>query len=352
MGDTNKDFYHHLRTDYKRDIPVLQGSGVSGAYDAWAVDCPFVFYHRDKFYMMHIGFDGLGYRTALATSEDMLEWKKEGVILDRGENPAHWDHVGAAGSWILLENNDIYELPRLKKVDNKYWMIYHSYPEYGYEAGGAKMGLAWCEDENLLEWHRLSNPIFSYENGGKWEKAGLYKCCFLESGGRYWMFYNAKDKPEWPWKEETGVAVSDDLRNWKRLSDEPVLVTEENTFYSQYVSDPYIRFDSRTNVWVNFGFGFDGKHAQGLLSVSSDLVEWSTIHDPWNGNGQQGQLDETHAHKSSVLYWKDCFYHFYCACRPSKSDDPASITEGNGEFRCIALATSVPLEAKGIIEMR
>jgi hypothetical protein len=95
---------------------------------------------------------------------------------------------------------------------------------------------------------------------------------------------------------------------------------------------------------LNFGFGFDGKHAQGLLSVSNDLVEWSTIHEPWIGNGQQGQLDETHAHKSSVLYWKDRFYHFYCACRPSKPDDPASILEENKEFRCIALATSVPLE--------
>ncbi|SFD77279.1 Glycosyl hydrolases family 32 N-terminal domain-containing protein [Paenibacillus catalpae] len=346
MATINRDFYEHLRTDYKREIPVLAGSGEAGAYDAWAVDCPFVFYHKDKFYMMHIGFDGLGYRTALATSDDLVEWKREAVILDRGKDALRWDHVGAAGSWILLESNDLYELPRLKKIDNKYWMIYHSYPEYGYEAGGAKMGLAWCEDESLLEWHRLDEPIFSYENGGEWEKAGLYKCCFLESAGRYWMFYNAKDNPEWLWKEETGIAVSDDMRNWNRLSDKPVLMTQENTFYRQYVSDPYIRFDSRTGFWVNFAFGYDGENAQGLLAVSHNLTEWMIDPEPWIRNGEPGQLDATHAHKSSVIYWKDRFYHFYCACRPSRSGDPASIESGNGEFRCIALATSAPLDKR------
>ncbi|MCM3626115.1 hypothetical protein M3194_01880 [Paenibacillus glycanilyticus] len=346
MAELSKEMYEHLRTEYKRGIPVLEGSGENGAYDAWAVDCPFVFCHNDQFYMMHIGFDGLGYRTALATSQDLVEWSRAGVILDRGEDPSKWDHVGAAGSWILLESNDLYELPRLKKVDNKYWMIYHSYPEYGYEAGGAKMGIAWCENESLLEWHRLPEPILTYENGGEWEQAGLYKCCFLESEGRYWMFYNAKDKPEWPWKEETGIAVSDDMLNWSRLSDKPLMGTEPGTFYGQYVSDPYIRFDSRAGIWVNFGFGYDGKHAQGLLAVSRNLAEWRILSEPWIPSGGLGQLDVTHAHKSSVLYWKDRFYHFYCACRPSRTDDLATIKEGNGEFRCIALATSKPLVEK------
>ncbi|GLX70577.1 hypothetical protein [Paenibacillus glycanilyticus] len=333
-------------TEYKIDKPVLEGSGVSDSYDAWAVDCPFVFYHKDRFYMMHIGFDGLGYRTALATSTDLINWKKEGIILDRGEDATRWDHVGAAGSWILLESNDLYELPRLKKLDNKYWMIYHSYPEYGYEAGGAKMGLAWCEDDSLLEWHRLPDPIFTYENGGNWEQAGLYKCCFVEASGRYWMFYNAKDQSEWPWTEETGAAVSDDLINWTRVSAEPVLRTQANTFYSQYVSDPYIRYDRGAELWVNFGFGFDGRHAQGLLAVSNNLTEWHIGSEPSIPVGALGQLDETHAHKSSVLYWKDRFYHFYCACRPAGPDDPAIIQESYGEFRCIALATSVPIEER------
>ncbi|MBP3966500.1 hypothetical protein [Paenibacillus lignilyticus] len=337
--------FDHLRAPYKREAPVLQGSGKAGSYNAMSVDCPFVFFHNDRFYMMHIGFDGLGYRTALATSDNLVEWGREGVILDRGEDSSRWDYVGAAYSWVLLENNDLYELPRLKKVDGKYWMIYHAYPEFGYEAGGAKMGLAWCESESLLDWHRLDEPILSYENGGDWERGGLYKCCFVEYEGRYWMYYNAKDKPNWPWTEETGLAVSDDLLHWTRLpGGEPVMGVKPGTFYSQYVSDPHIRFDSRTGNWVNFGFGFDGEHAQGLLATSKDLTNWKIADEPWIPHGEPGEADETHAHKSAVIYWKDRFYHFYCACRPAKPGDASTVAEGEGEFRCIMLRTSLPLD--------
>ncbi|MFD0674054.1 hypothetical protein [Cohnella sp. GCM10027633] len=342
MNEIGWNHLAHARTPFKRDVPALQGSGEAGSYDAWAVDCPFVFRHNGKFYMMHVGFDGLGYRTALATSDDLLEWRPEGVILDRGEDRSRWDHVGAAGSWIVLESNDLYETPRLKKIDGKYWMVYHSYPEFGYETGGAKMGLAWCEDEDLMTWYRLDDPILTYENGGDWERAGLYKCCVIEAEGRYWMFYNAKDRPEWPWTEETGLAVSDDLVHWTRHADNPVLPTEAGTFYSQYLSDPCIRFDREAGAWLNFGFGFDGERAQGALAVSRDLLAWEVLSEPSVPHGGAGELDERHAHKSSVLYWNGTLYHYYCACRPGRPGDRTNIPDdaGAGEFRCIALATS------------
>ncbi|REE55360.1 hypothetical protein A8990_17212 [Paenibacillus taihuensis] len=133
----------------------------------------------------------------------------------------------------------------------------------------------------------------SYENGGEWEQAGLYKCCFIEAEGRYWMFYNAKDKAEWPWTEETGLAVSVDLMHWERYAGpggfEPVMRVQLDSFYSHYLSDPHIRLDSR-------------------------LSKYNRL------------------------------YHFYCACRPAKHGDGAKIAEGDGEFRCIALRTSSPID--------
>ena len=67
-------------------------------------------------------------------------------MLESTTDTAQWDHVGATGSWIIW--NPLIYIPCLssKKIDNKYWMIYHAYPQVGYEAGGAVMGLAWCED--------------------------------------------------------------------------------------------------------------------------------------------------------------------------------------------------------------
>ncbi|WP_308640102.1 hypothetical protein [Paenibacillus silvisoli] len=333
----------HLRTPYKWGQPVLQGSGEKGSFDEWAVDCPFVFEHRGQFHMMYIGFDGIGYQTGLAVSNNLLEWTPKGLLLERLQDPTRWDHVGAAGSWMLLESASLDELPRLKKVDGKYWMIYHSYPEAGYETGGAVMGLAWCEDEELLQWHRLEQPVFTYADGGAWEQGGLYKCCVVEAGGKYWMFYNAKGNGEWPWLEEKGAAYSEDLIHWTRYDGNPVISVQEGSYYRQYFSDPCIKFEG--GRWVNFGFGFDGQHAQGALAVSADLLKWSVYPEPWIPYGRPGELDASHAHKSSVIRWNDTLYHFYCACRPAEAGDPAVIKYGEDarEFRCITVATSRPL---------
>ncbi|MEC0230796.1 hypothetical protein [Paenibacillus alba] len=296
--------------------------------------------------MMYVGFDGKGYQTALATSSNLLDWEHKAIILPRLKTEERWDHIGAAGSWMLLESNSLYDLPRLKKINNRYWMVYHAYPDQGYEAGGAVMGLAWTEDESLLEWQRLDEPVFSNKEGADWEKAGLYKCCVIEHDEKYWIFYNAKRDDEWPWKEETGLAVSSDLIHWERYGRNPVLETVEESFYSQFISDPCIKHDGQQ--WVNFAFGFDGRHAQGALAVSDDLHNWRIAKQPLITYGEQGELDEIHAHKSSVIYWNGVLYHFYCACRHYQAGDRTKLEvfEGQYEFRCIAVATSKPLRSE------
>ena len=182
VSSTSDSFMYNIEryfTPYKYGKPVLTGSGIDGAFDSHAVDCPFVFSHNNKFYMMFVGFDGKGYQTGLAVSSDLIHWEKLGVILKREEHNG-WDKTGAAGTWILKSTNNLYDLPTIKKVDGKYWMVYHSYPEEGYEEGSAQIGLAWTTDENLLEWHRLPEPIYSWKDGDEWEKGGLYKACLIE----------------------------------------------------------------------------------------------------------------------------------------------------------------------------
>ncbi|MBM7564906.1 hypothetical protein [Paenibacillus sacheonensis] len=329
-----------LRTEYRLGVPVLSGSGAEGRFDAKAVDCPFVFRHAGLFYMMYVGYDGEGYQTALASSADLVNWTFQGLMLERLDDPSRWDRVGAAGSWMLLESDDLHAVPTLQKVDGKYWMIYHSYPDVGYEAGGAVMGLAYCEDEALLNWTRLDRPVFTYEGGADWERGGLYKCCVVRQAGTYWMFYNAKEKDEWPWTEQIGAAWSTDLIHWTRSPRNPLLPVREGSFYRQFLSDPCIKYhDGR---WYNFAFGFDGEHSQGALAVSEDLARWETMAEPWLPAGGPGELDETHAHKSSVLSWNGTLYHFYCACRPAREGDPTVVEYGAGirEFRCITVASS------------
>lgn len=325
-------------TPYKLNKPVLTGSGKPGTFDALAVDCPFVFYHQDMFYMLYAGFDGIGYQTGLAVSNDLLNWQSKAVVLKREEHVG-WDKVGAAGTWILKDTNGIYDVPKLKKYDGKYWMVYHSYPEQGYEEGAAQIGLAWTEDENLLDWHRLKEPVYSWKGGADWEKGGLYKACLIEHDSMFYMYYNAKNNEYGSWVEQTGVVTSKDLLQWKRYEGNPVLKISQSGWDSKFCSDPYVL--RHENKWLMFFFGFDGKHAQDGIAVSEDFLDWDKYPDPILSYGTEGELDEIHTHKPSIVYHNGVLYHFYCTCR--RYSDGDSVKNMGVEFRCISVAASKPV---------
>ncbi len=333
-------------TPYKYGEPVLTGSGVEGAFDELSVDCPFVFLHNDRFFMMYVGYDGKGYQTALATSEDLLHWEHYAVILSRKEENSSWDWVGAAATWIIKKSDNLYDTPQLRKIDGKYWLVYHSYPSSGYEAGPAEISLAWCEDEDLKTWHRLDKPVFSWKDGEDWEKGGLYKAGIIQHEGTWYLFYNAKDTQK-RWIEQTGMAMSKDLMTWERCKENPVVpVTEGEAWDSRFLSDPYVVKDG--DIWCDFFFGYDGKvykHAQDGLALSDDLIHWEKVANPIVPSGAEGEIDEGHAHKASIFYYEGRLYHFYCATRLWREGDPTRLfasAKYAGEFRTIAVASDKP----------
>lgn len=60
-----------VRTPTKLDRLVIAPSYKRGEYDSHAVDSPFPFFHDDKYWMTFIGWDGIGYQTGLAGSDDL-----------------------------------------------------------------------------------------------------------------------------------------------------------------------------------------------------------------------------------------------------------------------------------------
>lgn len=324
-----------LQTPYKLPQPVLEPSRRPGAYDSVSVDVPFVFSHNDRFYMLHVGFDGRGYQTALAAADSPLgPFQDVGLVLRRGEGGG-WDSGNAAGVW-LLSDDELFHTRKLKKVDGKYWMYYHSYPEEGYEAGPAAIGMAWCADETLLDWHRLPDPILTIEGAADWEAGGLYKNCVVERDGRYYLFYNAKTRegPDGAWREQTGLAVGSTPFAFARRPDNPLLTVSPGRWDSVFVSDPWVVRDG--DDWVMFYYGFDGAHAREGVAFSKDLAHWEKYPEPLLEVGAPGALDDLHAHKPALLWHDGTLYHYYCCCRRDPSCPPYA------ERRAIAVATSRP----------
>jgi predicted GH43/DUF377 family glycosyl hydrolase len=291
---------------------VLPPSGRRGAFDEKTVDCPFVFRRDDLFYMTYVGFDGRGYQSGLASSGDLLDWRSEGLIAGRN-GASEVARYNLAINWIVREN-DVFSEGRLKKISGRYLGAYHAYPRPGLEQGPAVIGLCWSGD--LRKWE-VEPPCLNPAEGGAWEAGGLYKPCILEENGVFYLFYNAKTTDR-SWREQTGVATSVDLRNWKRHAGNPVVINgPAGSPDERFASDPCVLGYGKG--WAFFYYGLDRKGvARDLLGLSPDLFHPRKCDGVLIDVGPPGSVDEKYAHKPSIISHRGTLYHFYCAV--SKQD--------------------------------
>jgi predicted GH43/DUF377 family glycosyl hydrolase len=283
------------------------------AFDRRAVDCPFVFSHHGEFRMTYLGFDGIGYQTGLAASSDLVRWKRLGCILKRDPS-SPVTRYNIAMNWILRDAR-LRSSGKLKRVRGRYVGVYHAYPNAGYEAGPAVIGL--CRSEDLLRWE-VGEPCLRPEEGAAWEQGGLYKPCLIEDGGTYYLFYNAKtrNRPKEQgggWREQTGVAVSTDLKRWKRHDGNPVVRNgPPGSRDERFASDPCVMKDGRR--WVLFYFGLDSKGvARDLVAAGDGPFDLRKYEHIVVDVGSPGAVDSAYAHKPSVIFHGGELYHFYCA---------------------------------------
>jgi predicted GH43/DUF377 family glycosyl hydrolase len=185
-----------------------------------------------------------------------------------------------------------------------------------------------------LRWRRAHDqPVLSVHDAdcGAWEKDCIYQPWLVEHDGRFYNIYNAKSMPEWI--EQSGVACSDDLLQWKRYAGNPVLPVRAGGYDEQFASDPKVFRDG--DHWTMLYFGVGHGHAHIMIAFSRDLLHWTAHPEPlYQAGGHPGGLDEEHAHKVSLVYHhpSDTFYLYYCAVG----------TLG----RCIGLLTSRPFPGR------
>ena len=295
-------------TPYKYGKLVLAPSPEKDAFDNRSVDCPFVFQNDGTFYMTYVGWDGTGYQTGLASSPDLVQWRKLGAVLRRDpSNPI--TRYNVAMNWILRESA-LHSPGRLRKVQGRFLGVYHAYPNVGYESGPAVIGL--CRSDDLMRWD-VDPPCLTPGEGAAWEQGGLYKPCLLEHHGTYYLFYNAKNAVQRGWREQTGVATSTDLKSWKRHEGNPILTNGGAGSPDEiFASDPCVLLDG--SKWVMFYYGLDQKHkARDLLATGTSPFRFTKDDEILIDVGAPGSVDETYAHKPAVVWHDGALYHYYCA---------------------------------------
>ena len=322
--------YEEVKTPFKYGLVVTPEN------ETKKIDCPSVFRKGKYWYMTYIQFDGRGYETWIAKSKDLLEWKTLGKLMSFSDT-TDWDNNQKAG-YIALQNTKWGGNYKLEKYQNRYWMSYIGGKDRGYESGSLAIGIANTSNDPTKphEWNRLSKPVLSSTDADVrwWENRKLYKSTVIRDkdktlGSEFIMYYNANgdssgNKPKWRWFERIGMAVSDDMVNWKRYHADPVM--EHGVGIT---GDAVLQ--KINGVWVMFYFGAFWETRKNetfnRFACSYDLVNWTD----WKGEDlikSSEPYDAKYAHKSFVVKWKGVVYHFYCAV--DKKDN-----------RGIAVATSV-----------
>ena len=330
--------YQEVRTPYK------YGMVVAPTDNYHKIDCPTVFRVGDKWMMTYVvyngkdGTDGRGYETWLAESDDLLHWTTKGRILSYKDDG--WDMNQRGGfpaliDWTWGGNYGI------SKYKNKHWMTYIGGHGTGYEAvrEPLNIGMAWTDADitKAHEWQSANKPLLSINDKDAqwWEKLVQYKSTIYDDptktlGKRFVMFYNAGGiNPKNDLKaERIGIALSNDLKKWKRYDGNPVFANEVGGIIT---GDAQIA--KMDDLYVMFYFkAYDPSrkyNAFNTFAVSRDLIHWQT----WDGEDliiPSKPYDEMFAHKSYVVKHDGVVYHFYCAVN-------------NDQQRGIAVATSVPM---------
>jgi predicted GH43/DUF377 family glycosyl hydrolase len=112
-----------------------------------------------------------------------------------------------------------------------------------------------------------------------------------------------------------GLALSDDLLNWKRHDGNPIVRNRAGGFDAQFCSDGKIFRDGDHWTMFYFGVGRGGAHI--MVAFSRDLLNWTSHPEPlYKAGGNPSGLDKQYAHKISLVYnpQNDTYYMHYCAC--------------------------------------
>ena len=276
-------------------------------------DCPTVYQLAGdpKWYMSFIAFDGKGYKSCGARSDDQVDRRPVRGALGVGAQGA-FDHGGCVVGAYLYESYGIKAPRRLKRRDGKLWTLYGCYPRQGgYELRPGYEGVAVSDDG--LTWRRGKDTyILSVHDPdcGDWEKSCIYQPWLVEHEGRFYDFYNAARDGI----EQSGLAYSKDLLTWTRHEGNPVLRNRKGGYDERFCSDPKVYRDGDHWTCIYFGVGRGGAHI--LAAFSRDLVHWTQHPEPlYRAGGHPAGLDRKYAHKISLVHnpANDTFYMHYCA---------------------------------------
>jgi hypothetical protein len=240
--------YEEVKTPFKYGLVMVPPD------DSKKMDCPSIFRKDGKWMMTYIVFDGRGYETWMAESNDLLHWNNKGCIMSFSNDTTRWDWNQKAG-YIALQDYKWGGSYEMEPFDGRYWMSYIGGRIKGYESGVLSVGIAYTEQNpaTVHEWKYLDKPVIAPTDKDVrwWENSTQYKSTVIHdkeylTGHPFVMYYNARGDSINPGRgaERIGMAVSDDMITWERFMRDPVINHHKGISgdaYIQKIGDIYVQ---------------------------------------------------------------------------------------------------------------
>ena len=304
---------------------VNRSTGFTDIFQVYSLSDPFASPPPSpRFRAAYTFYDGIGYQTALATSDDGVRFTQplapEGILYSpRATWPSRegdFDYGGAAFVGPLLTDYNVTAPRVLARVNGFSWYAYFAQrTRNALEPPPGATGLAFSRDG--VTWERSADaPILDVNESrgaGAWEDVQVYAPFLLATpDGGLADFYNAKGS-----NEQSGIArlpggaaalpgIGADGRSaWVRDAANPV-VRNGNVFDEHMASDPKVFFDASLDggagAWVMLYFGFGGNQSHGAAicaAFSRDGAAWEKASSPlYLPGGHPRGHDRAHAHKA------------------------------------------------------
>lgn len=123
--------------------------------------------------------------------------------------PGAFDVGACMNPWIIVKNDE-------------YWLFYAGADKRGHR----RICLATTPRDNLAGWKR-HGPLFDLGGKGSFDETWCVIPCVHRLGDKWHMYYTGRSADVGVGLQGfrgIGLAVSDDLRNWKKVSTDPVLL--------------------------------------------------------------------------------------------------------------------------------
>ena len=150
---------------------------------------------------------------------------------------------------------------------------------------GNEETISWSISRDLVHWEMRGHVLHASQRAGAFDQHEVWAPFCVRHDGRFYLFYTGvvhphrplsyeKPGPDHVWiyeghRETLGVAVSDDLTDWVKMSDVARGIGIPGR-------DPHVVWEEAEKIWLLYATGprkSDGLH-QVFVARSQDLLDW------------------------------------------------------------------------------